>query len=282
MMKKSNKPSVLRDILEILAFFAVCAFLIWLMLTAIRAITDYVRAEAADGQLKADTVNEGDGVGRATACLNGVLLLGRETDVPVRSTALRVYTEGVDNPLPEWWNPNEPMAVEWYAEDHFAEAGNMVEPHPPVGVSPGGIDWDLETTLWGWDGHSMTVFELDLFSKIVYLEFNGVSPECMEAGIDSILRLWESNLFGKTLFETLSATTESGARAYTTYDYIWTSDYDVDILAEIKSLCAERFYNAPVWTAPFFQLYGYPSWAEPCYELCGVYFSTFKKGTWVN
>lgn len=171
------------------------------------------------------------------------------------------YTEGDGEP-PEWYNPDEDMAAEWYAPERH-----------DIGCP----DWNVDTTLWGWDGHSMTVLELDIFSKIVYLEFNGVSPVCLEAGIDSILRLWESNLFGRTLYETLSATTESGARAYTTYDYIWTSDYDAEVLAEIKSLCEDRFYNGPVWAAPFFQLYDYPLWAKPCYELCGVYFSTFKE-----
>lgn len=279
---RNNKPSAWRDILEILAFFAVCAFLIWLMLAAIRAITDYVRAEAADGQLKADIVNEGDGVGRATACLNGVLLLGGETDVPVRSTVLRVYTDGVDNPMPEWWNPGEPMAVEWYAEDHFAEAGNMVEaePHPPVGVDSGGIDWNIETDIHGWDGHTMTGVELDLFSRITYLEFFGTSEECMNAGIDSILNLWNSEYFGRTLFETLSATAENGALVYTTYGYAYDWDYDYTALEEIKALCLVRFVEGPKYNCCFFQLYGFPAWAEPLFEIDSVYFSTFKEGTW--
>ena len=202
------------------------------------------------------------GVGRAEAHIGGYLSpVCREEGYH----SIAEYTEGEGEP-PEWYRPEEEMAVEWEA----------AEAHPPVGIDPGGIDWGLETTLWGWDGHSMTVLELDIFSKIVYLEFNGVSPVCLEAGIDSILRLWESNLFGRTLYETLSATTESGARAYTTYDYIWTSDYNAKVLAEIKSLCEDRFYNGPVWAAPFFQLYGYPSWAKPCYEIDGVYFSTGK------
>lgn len=183
-----------------------------------------------------------------------------------RYHSIAEFTEGEGEP-PAWYKPDEDMAAEWVA----------AEAHPPVGIDHGGIDWGVETTLYGWNGHKMTVLELDIFSKIVYLEFNGTSPECIEAGIDSILRLWESEYFGQTLFETLSAVTESGARAYTTYDYIWSSCYDANILADIRAMCEERFKNAPVWIAPFFQLYGYPSWAEPCYELCGVYFSTFKE-----
>lgn len=274
---RNNKPSAWRDILEILAFFAVCAILIWLMLTAIKAITDYVRAEAADGQLKADTVNEGDGVGRATACLNGVLLLGGETDMPVRSTALRVYTEGVDNPMPEWWNPDEPMAVEWYVEDHFAETGNMVEaePHPPAGVDPGGIDYNLCTTLWGWDGHSMEAWEMDLFSMIFYREFWQPNLTLCEAGCDAILQLWDLN--GGAMFETLSHVNEDGSYAFSTYPGVWEAEYDPDGLAWCRAYCEERFYEGPSWPAQYFRKGQYHDWDEwspiPAYEIDGIYFS---------
>lgn len=266
---RNNKPSVLRDILEILAFFAVFALLIWLMLTAIRAITDYVRAEAADGQLKADTVNEGDGVGRATARLNGVLLLGGETDEPVRSTALRVYTEGVDNPMPEWWDPDGPMAVEWYAEEVEAE------PHPPVGVSLGGVDWNIETELVGWDGHRMTVWEMNLFSMIFYREFWQPNLTLCEAGCDAMLGLWD--LYGGTLFETLSHVNEDGSYTFSTYPGVWEIEYDPDGLAWCKAYCEERFYEGPSWPAQYFRKGQYHDWDEwspiPAYEIDGIYFS---------
>lgn len=281
-MKRNDKPTVWRDILEVLAVFAVFGLLLWLFLAAVRYLAECAGGWYSPKKMKADTVNEEDGVGRATACLNGVLLLGGETDVPVRSTALRVYTEGVDNPMPEWWNPDEPMAVEWYVEDHFAETGNMVEaePHPPVGISQGGIDWNVESAIYGWDGHMMTGVELDLFSRITYLEFWGASKECMNAGIDSILNLWSSEYFGRTLFETLSATAENGALVYTTYGYAYDWDYDYIVLEEIKSLCLGRFIEGPRYNCCFFQLYEFPAWAEPLFEIDSVYFSTFKEETW--
>ena len=281
-MKRNDKPTIWRDILEVLAAFAVFGFLLWLFLAAVRSLAEYAGGWYAPKKLEADTVNEGDGVGRATACLNGVLLLGGETDEPARNTALKVYTEGVDNPMPEWWNPDEPMAVEWYAEGHFAEAGNMVEadPHPPVGISQGGIDWNVESAIYGWDGHTMTSVELDLFGRIIYLEFYGTSEECMNAGIDSILNLWSSEYFGRTLFETLSATAENGALVYTTYGYAYDWDYDYTALEEIKALCLEWFVEGPRYNCCFFQLYGFPAWAEPLFETDSVYFSTFKERTW--
>lgn len=141
------------------------------------------------------------------------------------------------------------------------------------------LNYNINTTLWGWNGHGMEVWEWELLSRIVYLEFNGTETECMNAGIDSILNLWDSGYFGNTLGGLLSATAENGALVYTTYGYVWTWDYDYTVLAEIKALCLERFVNGPQYGCHFFQLYGFPWWAEPCYEIDRVYFSTFKEGT---
>lgn len=274
-MKRNDKPTVWRDILEVLAAFAVFGFLLWLFLAAVRSLAEYAGGWYAPKKLEADTVNEGDGVGRATACLNGVLLLGGETDEPARNTALKVYTEGVDNPMPEWWNPDEPMAVEWYAEGHFAEAGNMVEPHPPVGVDPGGIDYNLCTTLWGWDGHSMEAWEMDLFSMIFYCEFWQPNLTLCEAGCDAMLQLWDLN--GGTMFETLSHINEDGSYAFSTYPGVWQEDYDPDGLAWCRAYCEERFYEGPSWPAQYFRKGQYHDWDEwspiPAYEIDGIYFS---------
>ena len=290
-MKRNDKPTwlmLLRDIAEVAVSVALFGLLLWaflwVLVNGFKEIGDALK-------LRADTVSEDCGVGRATASLNGVLLLGGETDEPERNTALRVYTEGVDNPLPEWWDPDGAILM-W--EDHFGEgnkmvdddlfteAGNMVEaePHPPAGISQGGIDWNVESAIYGWDGHMMTGVELDLFSRITYLEFWGASKECMNAGIDSILNLWSSEYFGRTLFETLSATAENGAFVYTTYGYAYDWDYDYTALKEIKALCLKRFVEGPRYNCCFFQLYGFPAWAEPLYAIDSVYFSTFKEGTW--
>lgn len=196
---------------------------------------------------------------------------------------LETYIDG-DAPVPSWWNPDEPMAAVW--EDHSTESGNMVDgnalqsdtvdciAHPPVGIAPGGVDWNIETEIVGWDGHRMAVWEMDLFSRILYKEFWGTSQECCEAGADSILRLWESGYFSDTMFGTLSAVTETGAWVYSTYPSVWETVYDPQGLANMRQLCEERFVDGPSWAAEFFQLYSYPDWAVPMYELDGVYFST--------
>lgn len=162
----------------------------------------------------------------------------------------QIYMEG-DGPAPEWYDPDGPMAAEWSADE----------------------------TICGWDGHTMTPDEMELFARITYKEFWGTSSLCCEAGVDSILRLWESEYYGKTIYETLSAKTEGGAWAYSTYPYVWATEYDAEGLAYCRALCEERFAEGPIFEAPFFQLSGYPWWSVPCYEIDGVYFSTFKEGT---
>ena len=187
---------------------------------------------------------------------------------------LETYTDG-DAPVPEWWNPDEEMAVEWSAS-YRQVAGKLdeAEPHPPAGIAPGGVDWNIETEIVGWDGHRMAVWEMDLYSRILYKEFWGTSRECCEAGADSILRLWESGYFSDTMFGTLSAVTEGGAWVYSTYPSVWETVYDPRGLADMRQLCEARFVDGPSWAAEFFQLYSYPEWAVPMYELDGVYFST--------
>ena len=122
----------------------------------------------------------------------------------------------------------------------------------------------------------METWEMDLFSRIAYLEFGISSAECREAGIDAILRLWESEYYSTTMFGTLSAITENGRPVFSTYPGVWEEEYDYDKLARFREECAERFYNGPVWTAPFFRLGHYHDWAVPCYEIDGVFFSTGK------
>ena len=291
-MKRNDKPTwlmLLRDIAEVAVSIALFGLLLWaflwVLVNGFKEIGDALK-------LRADTVSEDCGVGRATASLNGVLLLGGETGEPEGDTALRVYTEGVDSPMPEWWDPDELMAIEWYVEDHFvetaemvdndhfAETGNMVEaePHPPVGVSPGGVDWNIETDIHGWNGHTMTGVELDLFSRVFMLEFWGTSIECCEAGADAILNLWDSGLYGRTMGDCLWAKNDSGKYIYSVCNYLWDWDYDPEGLEWCREFCLERFIEGPNHETMYFQLGGFhdTSWTIPLFECDGVYFSKGK------
>ena len=129
---------------------------------------------AEDADTRILTAEEpGEGIGRAPAVIR--YLGAPEAEEIGTADRIVTYTEG-DAPVPEWYDPTEPMAAEWV--DHNAEAGKMAEPHPPAGIDAGGVDWNICTDIVGWDGHRMEVWEMDLFSRIVFLEFGISSPEC--------------------------------------------------------------------------------------------------------
>ena len=257
---------------------AVIAALITLTVGGTHPADDLPPAEPAEGVAWIMPESGEAAVWMAPACAEDVMA----------AYLLEEYTEG-DGPAPEWYRPDEPMSAVWTADVTDINVGDINVPcnaqqsdsadyiaHPPIGIDPGGVDWNLCSTVWGWNGHGAEAWELDLYARIVYLEFWGTSPECCEAGADSILRLWESGYFGDTLGGVLSARAENGALVYTTYGFVWDAEYDPDGLAEIRELCESRFYNGPEWGAEFFQLYGFPEWAVPMYEIDGVYFSTGK------
>ena len=221
---------------------------------------EHVTLRPADGEPLPAQV-PGEGIGRAPAVIR--YLGAPEAEEIGTAWQLDTYTEG-EGPAPEWYRPDEPMAAEWRAS----------EPHPPVGIDCGGIDWNLCTDLEGWDGHRMEVWEMNLYSRIVYLEFWGTSPECCEAGADSILRLWESGYYGPRISDTLTARAEDGSLVYSPYAYVWDWEFDPEGLADMRALCEDRFYNGPEWSAPFFRLNYYHDWAVPMYEIDNVYFST--------
>jgi hypothetical protein len=203
---------------------------------------------------------------------------------------LDTYTEG-DGPAPEWWRPDEAMSAEWEADvtDINARDINVLcnasqsdavdyIAHPPIGIDPGGVDWNLCTTLWGWDGHGMEVWEMDLFAKIFYREFWQPNLTLCEAGCDAMLQLWDLN--GGTMYETLSHVNEDGSYAFSTFPGVWEAEYDPDGLAWCRIYCEERFYEGPSWPAQYFRKGQYHDWDEwspiPAYEIDGIYFSIGK------
>jgi len=161
---------------------------------------------------------------------------------------------------------------EFFEVDTPAEGVGYVAETAPV-RDIGAPDWNLNTSYVGWDGRLAEEWELDLYARIVYLEFWGTSPECTEAGADSILRLWELGEYGNTLGELLSAQYAPGYYVYSPYSYVWNWEYDAEGLADIRALCEGRFANGPEWIAPYFRLWYYHDWAVPAYQLDNVYFS---------
>lgn len=179
-------------------------------------------------------------------------------------TALRVFCE-TDPDLPAWWDPEDAEIV---------YQANTRTTHSDA------LDYNLNTTVWGWDGHGAEIWELDLMSRIFYLEFWGASDVCCEAGCDAILRLWESGEFGNTLGGVLMAINAAGEYVYSTFPDVWTTNYNAEGLAWCRAYCEARFISGPTWIATYFQKYGYPVWPFgspiPCYEFDGVYFSVAR------
>lgn len=202
--------------------------------------------------LRPDTPS--DGVGR-TAFVSDVPVYAAGEGSAKEGTALRVFSDN-DDPLPAWWDP-----------DHAEIVYQSTPTHSDA------LDYNLNTTLWGWDGHGMEVWEMDLFARIVYLEFWGTSRECIEAGIDSMLLLWHRGEYGRTMGELLSAQYAPGYYVYSPYAYVWNWTYDAEGLADIRAMCEERFAAGPTWCAPYFRLWYYHDWATPAYEIDGVFFS---------
>lgn len=201
-----------------------------------------------------------EGIGRAPAVIR--YLAQREADREETAQLLEIYVEG-EGPAPAWYDPTEPMAAEWKA----------AEAHAPEGIAPGGIDWNLCSERVGWDGHRAEIWELDLMSRVFYLEFWQPDVTLCEAGCDAILRLWETGEKGATLGEVLSSTAENGAWTYSVYPDVWTTNYDPDGLAWCRAYCEQRFTEGPEWIAPYFRLDYYHDWAVPAYQIGNVYFS---------
>lgn len=206
-------------------------------------------------ELREDTPS--DGVGRM--CTANAERYAATTAQVEAGTALRVFCE-TDPDLPAWWNPEDAEIV---------YQANTRTTHSDA------LDYNLNTTLWGWDSHGAEAWELELFAKCFYLEFWGASKPCCEAGCDAMLNLWASGLYGRTLGESLSAVNDFGAYVYSVYPNVWTANYDPDGLAWCREFCESRFYEGPKWECMYFQLYGFhdTSWAIPLYEIDGVYFS---------
>ena len=216
---------------------------------------EHVRLRSAEGSLPEDAPAEG--IARIPAVAR--YLDAAEDEAEYHT--IEEYREG-DAPVPEWYNPEEPMAAEWVAS---------CEQVTDLGCP----DWNLDTTLWGWDGHGAEAWEMDLFARVFYLEFWGTSIPCSEAGCDAILNLWDTGEYGRTLFEALSYYDPDYGYTYRVYPHVWETEYDADGLAWCKEFCTERFLAGPEWSAVYFQLGGYhdTDWVPPLYEMDGVYFS---------
>lgn len=202
----------------------------------------------------------GTGVGRVTETMCAKTCADEYNSITDEKTVLQVYTEGVDA-LPAWWSPEDADIV-WEDEELVRTDG-------------GCPDYNIESVICGWDGHTMESWEMETFSRIFYLEFWQPNVVLCEAGCDAMLRLWEKS--GGTMYESLSRVNENGSYAYSTFPGMWDEDYDPDGLDWCRAFCEERFSQGPVWEAEYFRKGQYHDWGEwspiPAYEIDGIYFS---------
>ena len=280
-----------RDAVEIMVFFLIVALG---LLAVITEVVDYFKGGDAVTAEVAESAE--DGVGRASAYLSGPYAEKELSVCAETNPRFEVYVEG-EGVVPVWYRPEEDMAVEWRCDEDgiidnpddsvYSDSASdsvcgsdVAEPHPPEGIDNGGVDWNLCSSIVGWDGRLMEIWELDLLSRVFMREFWGTSETCCEAGIDAIINLWSTGLYGNTIGECLSARNDQGAYIYSVYPTILEGYYDPDGLAWCRSFCEERFVNGPEWECVYFRLGGYhdSSWTIPLYEIDGVFFSTGKEG----
>lgn len=218
----------------------------------------FAQSLKADIGRELEAARPSDGIGRVQAA--DAELYAASAEQAGEGTALRVWCE-TDEDLPEWWDP---------------ESAEIVYEAPIARpIHSDALDYNLNTTLWGWDGHGAEAWELELFARCFYLEFWGASETCCEAGCDAMLNLWASGLYGRTMYDSLSHYDPVYGYTYEVYPWVWETVYDADGLAWCKEFCETRFVNGPTWGAMYFQLgcYHDQSWVSPLYELDGVYFS---------
>jgi hypothetical protein len=253
---KGKNPVTIFIVLIILGVLGMAVVVTADVIRNLRPATETLPADTPTVGIGRDAESADVGIWLASVCAD---------DVP----SLAEYTEG-DGPAPEWYRPDEPMSAEWEDSNARQSDSNAIQR-----TDAGCPDWNLDSTLYGWDGHGAEAWELDLLARVFYLEFWGTSLPCSEAGCDAILNLWASGKYGRTLFEALSYYDPVYGYTYEVYPWIWNWNYDADGLAWCRELCEERFYNGPEWCAQYFRLGGYhdPEWVTPAYEIDGVYFS---------
>lgn len=132
--------------------------------------------------------------------------------------------------------------------------------------------WD--SLVYGWGDRKAARWEMELFSRIFYLEFWGTGAECCKAGFDAMMNLWASGYVGDTLGAVLSAENDCGY-VFSPYPGAWEVQYDQDGLQWCRDFCYERFAVEPESDVMYFRLWYYhdSSWSTPRFEIDGVHFS---------
>lgn len=190
-------------------------------------------------------------------------------------TALRIstYAEG-DSPVPEWYRPEEPMAVEWRAVDNSVgktvddsvdgAADKFVgdtdvlcnaEPHPPVGIDPGGIDYNIEPEV-------IPDYLLDVPLDRYLQEY--IHRLCEESGLPYTLAIAVIEQESHYTPWIISDSDDWGLMQINSVCHEWLSRE----LGVTDFLDAWQNARAGIWLlADYYARYGYASGALMCYNM---------------
>lgn len=186
-------------------------------------------------------------------------------------TALRIstYAEG-DSPVPEWYRPEEPMAVEWRAVDKTVDdsvdgaadifVGDTdvlcnAEPHPPVGIDPGGIDYNIEPEV-------IPDYLLDVPLDRYLQEY--IHRLCEESGLPYTLAIAVIEQESHYIPWIISDSDDWGLMQINSVCHEWLSRE----LGVTDFLDAWQNVRAGIWLlADYYARYGYASGALMCYNM---------------
>ena len=200
-------------------------------------------------------------------------------------TALRIstYAEG-DSPVPEWYRPEEPMAVEWVdcqLSDNSVDktvddsvdgvtdinvpcnklATNLqsdaveYKPHPPIGIDPGGIDYNIEPEV-------IPDYLLDVPLDRYLQEY--IHRLCEESGLPYTLAIAVIEQESHYTPWIISDSDDWGLMQINSVCHEWLSRE----LGVTDFLDAWQNVRAGIWLlADYYARYGYASGALMCYNM---------------
>lgn len=244
------------------------------LIAAVVTVARSIRLRPAESpELPADVPTVG--IGREADGTEIGLFLSPACRAEKIETALRIstYAEG-DSPVPEWYRPEEPMAVEWRAVDKSVDktvddsvdgaADKFVgdtdvlcnaEPHPPVGIDPGGIDYNIEPEV-------IPDYLLDVPLDRYLQEY--IHRLCEESGLPYTLAIAVIEQESHYTPWIISDSDDWGLMQINSVCHEWLSRE----LGVTDFLDAWQNVRAGIWLlADYYARYGYASGALMCYNM---------------
>jgi hypothetical protein len=257
------------------------------LIAAVVTVARSIRLRPAESpELPADVPTVG--IGREADGTEIGLFLSPACRAEKIETALRIstYAEG-DSPVPEWYRPEEPMAVEWVAsfekvpasfqqevvktvdelpetvddavdgatDSYVGDTNVPIKPHPPVGIDPGGIDYNIEPEV-------IPDYLLDVPLDRYLQEY--IHRLCEESGLPYTLAIAVIEQESHYTPWIISDSDDWGLMQINSICHEWLSRE----LGVTDFLDAWQNARAGIWLlADYYARYGYASGALMCYNM---------------